>query len=1039
MKKYLLIALLLLATTIASAQVGIGTVTPKAVLDIPATNTTTPTNQDGILIPRIAAFPITNPTIDQNGMLVFLTADLPSKPKGFYYWDNASTSWIGFAGDKGWAITGNAGTSALVNFMGTKDNQDVIFKRNNVRAGLLNNDDRNTSFGVAALNPASSGYHNSAFGANALAANVGGNNNMANGTSALAANTNGQGNTATGAFSLFDNTTGSYNTAAGISALENNITGAGNTSTGAMSLYYNTKGGDNVANGYNALILNTTASKNIAVGTNALSMQGFDNSNTAYDSNNVAVGINALSANNPTDATNGINNVAVGNNALKKNTTGFDNVAVGYNTMPNNTTGFHNVAFGNHALESNEDGINNVAIGYYSLRANTSGIDNYALGLSALSDNINGSRNIAIGPESVSNNTVGQNNIGIGYMSLYENVSGNYNIAIGEQALNNAATGSYGVAIGFGAMRYAFNPATPYDNYNTAIGYEAYRGSTNPAANAGNENTAIGYQSLLSTSSGYYNTAVGAKAMQGNIDGDSNTAVGNGALIGNTDGNNNVALGNNAMRLLDDSSFNIGLGYNVMPQFVSGAENIAIGASAMNNQTSGSRNIAIGRSVQLPSLTGSNQMSIGDVIYGANMINAGSGRIGIGVPVPTEKLEVAGKTKTTNLQVTTGAASGYVLTSDAAGNATWQVNPASDADFYEVGTTNAPNDINDNIFHIGNTAIGTTNTVNTCKLYVYDNQLTANLDGQSNIYAYRNRDSPNSGSGYSLTGTNMAVTGYNHWGDMYTFGTTGFCDNDSNRTGGILGANTGGTYWASLGYKASSTVTYGIYASAAPANGTGRMATGNLQMQTGIGAGFYGGLIGSWSKGNLIGHISSGSLFAAYNSGDEYTAGKQIELVETGHEKTAAYTVTSTEIVVYKKGKTILHHGSARVDFDKNYISLLGEIPVVTATAMGQCNGLYIESIDKNGFTIKELNNGASNVTVSWIAVGDRIDQANKAIPQNVLDKDFDGNINEVLFNENNKNQAAKGIWYEGNSFRFGKLPDASIQKIPENEKAQAR
>lgn len=49
-----------------------------------------------------------------------------------------------------------------------------------------------------------------------------------------------------------------------------------------------------------------------------------------------------------------------------------------------------------------------------------------------------------------------------------------------------------------------------------------------------------------------------------------------------------------------------------------------------------------------------------------------TGNFGIGIANPAEKLEVAGKTKTTNLQVTTGAGAGKVLTSDATGNATWQ-------------------------------------------------------------------------------------------------------------------------------------------------------------------------------------------------------------------------------------------------------------------------------------------------------------------------------------------------------------------------------
>ncbi|MBK9127766.1 MAG: hypothetical protein IPM13_08180 [Phycisphaerales bacterium] len=51
------------------------------------------------------------------------------------------------------------------------------------------------------------------------------------------------------------------------------------------------------------------------------------------------------------------------------------------------------------------------------------------------------------------------------------------------------------------------------------------------------------------------------------------------------------------------------------------------------------------------------------------------GPVGIGVATPTNELEVVGKTQTTTLQVTSGAAAGRVLTSDGAGNATWQPVP----------------------------------------------------------------------------------------------------------------------------------------------------------------------------------------------------------------------------------------------------------------------------------------------------------------------------------------------------------------------------
>jgi hypothetical protein len=56
-----------------------------------------------------------------------------------------------------------------------------------------------------------------------------------------------------------------------------------------------------------------------------------------------------------------------------------------------------------------------------------------------------------------------------------------------------------------------------------------------------------------------------------------------------------------------------------------------------------------------------------------------NGNTGIGVLNPLEKLDVAGKTKTTSFQVTSGAASGSVLISDAAGNAVWQTLPSTNS------------------------------------------------------------------------------------------------------------------------------------------------------------------------------------------------------------------------------------------------------------------------------------------------------------------------------------------------------------------------
>ena len=87
-KKLLLFLSCNLFGLISFAQVGINTTTPNAQLDIRATSATAPTNTDGLLIPKVDVFPATNPTVDQQGMLVYLTTAVGTQQPGFYYWNN---------------------------------------------------------------------------------------------------------------------------------------------------------------------------------------------------------------------------------------------------------------------------------------------------------------------------------------------------------------------------------------------------------------------------------------------------------------------------------------------------------------------------------------------------------------------------------------------------------------------------------------------------------------------------------------------------------------------------------------------------------------------------------------------------------------------------------------------------------------------------------------------------------------------------------------------------------------------------------------
>lgn len=292
--------LFFLFTGILTAQVGINTTAPNAQLDIRSANQATPTNQDGLLIPKVDVFPATNPTAAQHGMLVFLTTAAGANLPGFYYWDNPTAAWKGIGNDNPkWDLAGNAGTNAATQFIGTTDNQDVVFKRQNISAGLLNTSV--TSFGVNALT-SNSGGANTAFGAFSLRLNGLGIGNTGVGFSALSGNTVGDENTAVGFSALNLNTTGDQNVAVGTSALQAAINSGNNTAVGyhALDNVSGIASGRNVALGWQAGNNLLSGSGNIFIGsgTNALATTASNQlniGNTIFGNvgTNKAIGLNA--------------------------------------------------------------------------------------------------------------------------------------------------------------------------------------------------------------------------------------------------------------------------------------------------------------------------------------------------------------------------------------------------------------------------------------------------------------------------------------------------------------------------------------------------------------------------------------------------------------------------------------------------------------------------------------------------------------------------------------------------------------------------
>lgn len=129
---------LMLSQANSFAQVGIGTTTPNAALEITSTN-------DGLLIPRISLSAtniatITTPTASEMVYNTNTSAVGPNQvTPGFYYWDGALWIRITTGNTSDWSLLGNSGTTAGTNFLGTTDAQDLRFKTNSAdRMNIVN-------------------------------------------------------------------------------------------------------------------------------------------------------------------------------------------------------------------------------------------------------------------------------------------------------------------------------------------------------------------------------------------------------------------------------------------------------------------------------------------------------------------------------------------------------------------------------------------------------------------------------------------------------------------------------------------------------------------------------------------------------------------------------------------------------------------------------------------------------------------------------------------------------------------------------------
>ncbi|MDP4199651.1 MAG: hypothetical protein Q8922_03510 [Bacteroidota bacterium] len=141
--------LMLELSTAAFAQnVGIGTSTPDATALLDLTSTS-----QGLLVPRLTSAQMFAVPSPGTGDLIFNTSLTT-----FYFYDGLA--WIPMTGT-GWLLSGNGGTIAGTDFLGTTDNADLVFKANAMEGMRLST---SQNLGVGTATPASA-LHTVASGA----------------------------------------------------------------------------------------------------------------------------------------------------------------------------------------------------------------------------------------------------------------------------------------------------------------------------------------------------------------------------------------------------------------------------------------------------------------------------------------------------------------------------------------------------------------------------------------------------------------------------------------------------------------------------------------------------------------------------------------------------------------------------------------------------------------------------------------------------------------------------------------------------------
>jgi trimeric autotransporter adhesin len=655
MKKFLLI-LLIMATITVSAQVKIGnnvtTIDPSSLFELESTT-------QGLLIPRMTTAQITAIASPATGMQVFNSTtnclQINEGTPGTPTWNCVGKT---AAAATAWQTTGNTGTTAGTNFIGTTDGADLVIKTNNTeKVRVLTTGE----VGIGKT-PASGSYIDNA--QNFVSAGPG-----ARGAN-YAANMPG---TTAGSFlkmarvgyqiwdllspvSSPDLSISEYGTSAIYFKSGGNVGIGTTTPTNKLDVYTNglnqvqftaENNGNRVTQKnagtaqYNQYIFKSSE------GTNAVPTalgSGYDIGYTLYQGygntafkNTAGIRVRNPSAITDTSSPGDLifETTPTGSTTLVSRITIKDsgNVGIG-TTAPTNTLDVNGTArIRTTAAGASTDSVLTVdgtgvvnAVSQTALSAAAEPWYNTATSTAATANtqNIYQTGNVGVGiPSSTYRLDIGgtaspaNRKMAInGTQMLYlpDPTTFDRSFFIGSGGSSLSAVGGGG-GFNFGVGLTALNAVTTGVG-NTALGLQALYNTT-----TGGNNLAIGLNVLFTNTTGSNNLSIGYWSNFANTTGNNNLGIGTYTLYNSKTGNNGVAIGSNSQQYANDTTTawdntNTSVGYQSLqgsstPANNTGLGNTAIGRDAMFNNTTGSNNIGMGYQTMYNNTTGSSNYGFG--------------------------------------------------------------------------------------------------------------------------------------------------------------------------------------------------------------------------------------------------------------------------------------------------------------------------------------------------------------------------------------------------------------------------------------------